>query len=84
MAWQVKVMPKAQKRLDRMPQKTALRIVDALEAMQTDPFAQDMKRLQGRNEWRLRVGPWRVILRILDQELVILALDIGPRGDVYK
>lgn len=75
MGWQVKVMPKAQKRLARMPRKEALRIVTALEAMQENPYSQDVKQLHGREEWRLRME---------EQELVILALDVGPRGDVYK
>ena len=38
-------------------------------------------RLQGREEFRLRIQDWRVIFRIEDGILWID--DIGPRGSVY-
>jgi mRNA interferase RelE/StbE len=34
--------------------------------------------------WRYRVGDYRVICSIEDHELVVLALQIGHRRDVYK
>jgi len=42
------------------------------------------KPLKGRNEWRLRVGGWRVLLRIDNDKLLIVAVSVGTRGDVYK
>lgn len=48
-----------------------------------DPLSQssNVKRLQGRSDYRLRVQDWRVIFRIEDNILWID--DIGPRGSVY-
>lgn len=41
----------------------------------------NVKRLQGRPEYRLRVQDWRVIFRI---ESGVLWIDhIGPRGSIY-
>lgn len=34
--------------------------------------------------WRYRVGQYRVIVDIQDEKLVILALEIGHRKDIYK
>ncbi len=34
--------------------------------------------------WRYRVGDYRVICDINDRELLILALDIGHRREIYK
>lgn len=48
-----------------------------------DPLSQssNVKKLQGRTEYRLRVQDWRVIFRI---EGTILWIDeVGPRGSVY-
>ena len=84
MTWKVLVMPKAEKRLARLPEKQASRIIEALETLEEDPFSLDFKRLEGREEWRLRIGGWRVIVRVLREELIFLVLDIGSRGDIYK
>lgn len=34
--------------------------------------------------WRYRVGNYRVICDIIDDELIILALEVGHRKDIYK
>jgi mRNA interferase RelE/StbE len=44
-------------------------------------LAPNIKKLQGRPEYRLRVQDWRIIFRIEDGILWID--DIGPRGSVY-
>ena len=35
-------------------------------------------------QWRYRIGDYRLICEIDDQKLVILALSIGHRRNVYK
>ncbi len=34
--------------------------------------------------WRYRIGDYRLICEIQDNELVILALNIGHRSEIYK
>ncbi|EAC3775847.1 type II toxin-antitoxin system RelE/ParE family toxin [Listeria monocytogenes] len=34
-------------------------------------------------QWRYRVGDYRVICRIMEDELVVLALEVGHRKQVY-
>ena len=69
-----------------MPRDLAERFVESLERLAADPAAAglDVKPLRGRPGWRLRIGGWRAIYRVEDQRLVILVLDVGPRGDIYK
>jgi mRNA interferase RelE/StbE len=40
--------------------------------------------MTGREGYRLRIGDWRALYRIENDRLVILVVDIGPRGDIYK
>lgn len=35
-------------------------------------------------QWRYRIGDYRLICQIEDEELVILALTVGHRRDVYE
>ncbi|WP_375397422.1 type II toxin-antitoxin system RelE/ParE family toxin [uncultured Sphingomonas sp.] len=54
--------------------------IDDLEA---EPLSQNrnVRRLQGRSEYRLRVQDWRVIFRI--ENGVLWIDEIAPRGSVY-
>ena len=35
-------------------------------------------------QWRYRVGDYRIICEIEDEEIVILVLEIGHRREIYK
>ncbi len=40
--------------------------------------------MQDVDAFRLRIGDYRVIYEINDDELVLIVIKIGARGDVYK
>ncbi|MGL5592345.1 type II toxin-antitoxin system RelE family toxin [Cetobacterium sp.] len=45
----------------------------------------DIKNLKGAKDIkRLRIGSYRALFKIVNNELVILVIDIGSRGDIYK
>ena len=75
----------ALKALTRMPNNTAQLIRGKIRQYATNPasLANNVKKLQGRgDEYRLRVGDWRVIFT---QDGVILdVLKVGPRGSAYE
>ena len=50
----------------------------------SEPLSQNanVKRIQGRTDYRLRVQNWRVLFRI--EEGVLLIDDIAPRGSAYE
>lgn len=35
-------------------------------------------------QWRYRIGDYRVLCDIRDNELVVLAVEVGHRGEVYR
>ena len=76
----------AAKTLQRMLRNTARLIHEKLETIAADPFADhpNVKKLQGREGYRLRDGDWRVIYKIQNQELLIIVLKDASRGEVYK
>ncbi len=43
----------------------------------------DIKKLQGKNAFRLRVGDYRFVYDIEDNELIIYMEDADNRGDIY-
>ena len=77
---------KALKGLRKMPTGLQRKIRNSLNEIAVDPrrYSGDWKPLKGSPYWRLRVGRYRAICDIRDDQLMLLALKIGPRGDIYK
>lgn len=64
--------------------RLARRIRGAIEALAEDPRPPGCRKLEGReNEWRVRVGTWRVIYQIEEERVVVLVVRVAPRGEVY-
>jgi mRNA interferase RelE/StbE len=57
---------------------------EKIEAFARDPEAMgtNVVKLQGREEYRLRVQDWRVVFQIEGSEMLVI--DIAPRGSVYE
>lgn len=52
----------------------------------TDDLRRYGKALKGKYSgyWRYRVGNYRLICEIRDRELVIILIDLGHRGEIYR
>ena len=76
----------ALKELRKLPRDLIQRIREKLEQIARDPHGQhnNVTKLTNRPGYRLRVGDWRVIYELQDDQLVILVLRIAPRGEVYR
>lgn len=76
----------ALKALKAMPRNVCLQIRGKIELLAADPYApnNNVKKLLGREAYRLRVGDWRVIYALEGGRLVIHVLAIAPRGEVYQ
>lgn len=71
--------------LRRMPTNTAMLIRSRIETVAQDPFAAPgVKKLVGRDGYRLRVGDWRVLYFLDGQRLRVLVTEIGPGGGIYQ
>lgn len=84
----IKYSKSALKFLGKLDKKSVERIREAIAGLTFTPPQGDIKVMQGYADGRkrLRVGPWRVIYRIDADNVVevLLIIDIGSRGDIYK
>ena len=79
------ILPKSvQKELDRLPDEITNRILARLSALETNPRPADVKKLKGRDAWRIRVGDYRVIYEIHDRVSQIIVITVGHRREVYR
>ena len=83
MEWEIAVAPIARKKLAKIPEPDRRRLLAAIGNLQ-DGLIGDIKPLTDRDEWRLRVGGWRVVFSADEETHVIRVKRVGVRGDVYK
>ena len=73
------------KKLDRYTQKMVKAWVEKNLVGCNDPRAHGKGLSANRSgQWRYRIGDYRLICQIEDEKLVILALTVGHRSDIYK
>ena len=89
MVWTVEFHADAAKdlrRLDRAIAQRLLKFLDQRVRQSEDPRAIG-EALRGERlgaYWKYRVGDYRLICRIEDQQVVVTVVRIGHRGDVYR
>ncbi len=74
---------KALNYLEKLPKDISKRIFKKLQDTKENPH-RHFERLTNREEYKLRVGNYRVIAEIENNKLLILVLIIGHRSKVYK
>jgi len=84
MAFILKIKPKAEKKLDTLGDKDYARAIQILSAIKEDPFSG--KKLHGKHkeEYSVRVWPFRIIYKIYKYEFLISVVKFDHRKDVYK
>ena len=75
----------ADKALRRMPRNNALIIANKIKELASNPSTmRNVKKLSDHPGYRLRVGDWKMVYTVNDNELVIHVISIKTRGEVYK
>lgn len=83
--YDIRESKEAQRALRKMAPKLAKQIRSKVQEVAHAPHKahNNVTRLKGSPYYSLRVGDWRVIYEIRDEELVMLVLHVKPRGDAY-
>lgn len=80
--YKIIIKKKAKKFIDKLPKNERLRVAKAIEAL---PNGEDIKKLKGYTDLlRLRVGDYRIIYTVNHGELLVIVVDTGNRGQIYK
>jgi len=83
--WQVIIHRKAERVLRRLDGDMRERIRHAIRGLASEPRSFGYKKLTGyENLYRIRVGDWRIVYAIEDNQLIVLILVISPRGGAYR
>jgi mRNA interferase RelE/StbE len=85
-SYRVLIKPSAAKEIEAVDQKRdRQRIVARILALAEDPRPDGCEKLVGESDrYRVRIGRYRVVYSIDDDELVVLVVRVAHRKDVYR
>jgi len=67
-----------------IPDKDLKKILSCIESLGENPRQPDSKKLGGQERYRYRVGIYRIIYSIQNDELTVWVVKIGHRKEIYR
>ena len=83
MSFEITFSDFADKQLSKLPLDIQDRIVSTLKRCRIRPYSH-VKKIVGSKFFRLRVGDYRVIVDIQNNQLLIHVIEVGHRKKIYK
>jgi mRNA interferase RelE/StbE len=77
---------KARKGVVRLPENLYERVTLAIDDLAAEPRPRGAVKMRGtgqQEEWRVRVGDYRIVYRVNDESQQVVILAVGHRGSVY-
>lgn len=76
----------ARKDLQKLPHDVAQKVFSAIKQIKEDPYryVKKLKAPPTTPFYSLRVGEYRVIMTIENQQLIIFVIEIGHRSKIYR
>jgi len=89
LAWQIEFDESAKKELAKLDRQVASRLVEFLKNRVLnlrDPrsVGQALRGSTLGEFWKYRVGDFRIIASIQDDQMIVLVLRVGNRNDIYR
>lgn len=81
--WSIEYAERAFRDLAALDKPVARRILAKLEAAAKDP-PRFFDRLVGADEWKMRVGDWRIIVALAHERRKVIVLRVDHRSRVYE
>ena len=83
MSYEVRIVRSAEKEMNQLPAKVHNRLSEKILSLEDNARPRGVKKLSGREEYRLRVGVYRILYVIDDGNRIITILAVGHRREVY-
>jgi mRNA interferase RelE/StbE len=75
----------AEKDLRKLDNKVHDRVIESISSLAENPGPPGVKKLAGAgNDWRIRVGDYRVLYEIAETVRIVRVYRVRHRNDVYK
>lgn len=84
MSYEIHIVHSAEKEFDALSGTTQKRIIKKISFLEENPRPKGTCKLSGREEYRVRVGAYRILYIIDDVNHTVTIVAIGHRRDVYN
>jgi mRNA interferase RelE/StbE len=84
MSYKILFTRQSEKDLSNLPKSDFRKVEVAIAKLADNPRPPKSKKLTARDSWRIRIGNYRVIYLIEDDNLIVIVIEIGHRKEVYK
>lgn len=75
---------RAEREYGRLSGDILRRVNAAIDRLTADPRHQGTTKLAGRDDYRVRVGDWRIVYEVDDQRRRVVVIRVAHRSDVYR
>jgi len=83
-SYEVCIVRSAEKELDRLSDAVYARLIRKIIALEDNPRPYGVRKLSGREEYRLRAGDYRILYIIDDEKRVVTVFAVGHRREAYR
>jgi len=84
-AYSVEIKASARRELEVLPDNLLARVIGKIESLGETPRPAGCKKLKGyKDQWRIRIGDWRVLYIIDDGANLVSITRIAHRREVYE
>ena len=84
MSYSIRIRNSARRELAQLPREARERVIAAIDALGEQPLAGSPLKGGLRGLRRQRVGDYRILYELLDDELVILVVRVAHRRESYR
>lgn len=85
MSYHIAIANSAKRDMRRLDSDLQQRVATHLQALRNSPRPSGVKKLRDRdNQWRIRIGDYRIIYEIDEDEHIIVILRIKHRREAYR
>ncbi|EDN66740.1 Plasmid stabilization system [Beggiatoa sp. PS] len=83
----IEIRPAFRRELKKLPPPIQAEVIEILEMLQDVPFPTGFRKVEGNRGtlYRIRIAKYyRLIYAVDEEKLIILAVRVGPRKEVYR
>ena len=82
--YEVRIASATEREMDKLPAAVYKRVSRRILTLENTPRPRGAKKLSGREEYRLRIGDYRVLYTIDDKDGVVTIFAVGHRREIYR